>query len=429
MTQSVLVSWEEKTVGNDNPCIDGEASRATRKSYRYANGSEVIVGGLENEDSVMSQEYDVIVVHEATEVMDAGPYEKLLTRARNNVLPFQLVLLECNPGARNHWINQRFPVGSYGVNGGESVVEEDGVRSVMRRFMTRIEDNPSIKPEYVVKLRATLRGARRARLLENKWVSEEGQIYEEYDSLVHMVMPARVPRLRWTFGAVDWAARGINCMQVWGLGEDDCMYRVAEVYRSKVTLDQLATWAVELNEKWDMRAIVCDSAEPDKIDYFNDRLGHHMGRPMGRIARKANKSFQTGVDQVRWALGSRMLYLVKDAFPYGIDMDLREAGKPWCTEEEIEGYVWAKNVDGQAMKERAAAGCADHGLDAMRYAAMYAWERDSGQTMSGLKASVLAAGAKDGMLKTLGKKWFGRYAQPTEGEACGGLVVRGKLRA
>ncbi len=47
-----------------------------------------------------------------------------------------------------------------------------------------------------------------------------------------------------------------------------------------------------------------------------------------------------------------------------------EDKKPACTEEEIDAYVWPKGVDGKAVKEQPVK-LNDHGMDAMRYGAMY----------------------------------------------------------
>jgi hypothetical protein len=40
--------------------------RRVRQSYRYPNGSEIVVGGLDKPSKVMSTEYDLIYVNEAT---------------------------------------------------------------------------------------------------------------------------------------------------------------------------------------------------------------------------------------------------------------------------------------------------------------------------------------------------------------------------
>ena len=47
MTQSVLVTYEEKVLGPRSPIKSG-AKRRTRESYEYSNGSTIVCGGLDN---------------------------------------------------------------------------------------------------------------------------------------------------------------------------------------------------------------------------------------------------------------------------------------------------------------------------------------------------------------------------------------------
>ena len=102
---------------------------------------------------------------------------------------------------------------------------------------------------------------------------------------------------------------------------------------------------------------------------------------MPSLARKADNDMMSGLDQVRWAMDpgedeEPLLYLVKNALREGRDPDLAENMAACCSEEEITGFVWLKQDDGKPIKEKPDPSCADHGLDAMRYAAMFAWRKD-----------------------------------------------------
>ena len=88
----------------------------------------------------------------------------------------------------------------------------------------------------------------------------------------------------------------------------------------------------------------------------------------------------SGLDMVRWGLTPEngappRLRFVKHALS-GRDAALSEKHAPCCTEEEFPGFVWLKQDDGKLIKEKPDPGCPDHGLDATRYAAMFAWKRD-----------------------------------------------------
>jgi len=50
--------------------------------------------------------------------------------------------------------------------------------------------------------------------------------------------------------------------------------------------------------------------------------------------------------------------------------------KPCCLIEELPSYVWTKSRDGRPVRERPDPTCSDHGVDALRYAAMFLWNRD-----------------------------------------------------
>jgi hypothetical protein len=51
------------------------------------------------------------------------------------------------------------------------------------------------------------------------------------------------------------------------------------------------------------------------------------------------------------------------------DRELAESKRPCCLIEEIDGYVWAKGVDGRVVKD-APVKEDDHAMDALRYATM-----------------------------------------------------------
>ena len=360
MSESVLVTWEEKVLWDGHPAKVGEAQRNNRQNYRYPNGSHVVVGGMDNSDRIMSTEYDVAACFEATEISQED-WEKVTTRLRNNVLPWQQGICDCNPGSQYHWLNLR------------------ANRGRMERLLSRHTDNPSVTKEYLDMLDA-LSGAQRERLLLGRWVSEEGLVYDEYDPALHIVDRPEV-EMKWHFATVDWGFRAPGVFQVWGVTGDRDLYRVAEVYQTEKDYDWWADVAVALHEEYDLLQVACDPAEPRSIEMLNDRLGFPGGRDTARIATRADNDIMAGLDMVRWALRPQRkdrprMYFVKNALRYGRDPKLDEAMKPCCTEEEFPGFVWFKQADGRPIKEQPDPSCSDHGLDCVRYAAMFAWERN-----------------------------------------------------
>jgi len=361
LTESVLVTWEDKVLWSGHPAITGEASRETRRSYTYPNGAHIVVGGMDRASRIMSTEWDLVCVFEANEITESE-WEALLSRLRNHRLPWQQAIADTNPDSEFHWLNQR-------ANAGK-----------IRRLLSRHKDNPTVTPEYLARLES-LSGVRRERLYVGKWVSAEGQIWAEWDAERHLIDAKDVPHMKWYFGAIDWGFRNPGVLQIWGVDNDDNLYRVAEVYKAGKQIDWWAERVSEFHEEYTLARVICDSAEPRSIEMMNDRLGVLRGRSTFRIARKADKDVIAGLDQVRSGLsdskdGKPRLYLVRDALRFGRDPEMLEQSRPTCTEEEVSSYVWMQAVDGRPIKERPDPTCADHGCDAMRYATMFAWGKD-----------------------------------------------------
>lgn len=388
LTESVLVTWEEHVLWPGHPAIVGEAHRGHRDFYRYPDtGAYIVLGGMDHPDRFMSAEYDVIVFFEATEGTVEG-WEKVTTRLRNKRMPWQPAVADCNPGSEMHWLNQR-------ANAGK-----------MRRLIVRHDSNPIFTPADRDRLEA-LTGARRKRLLDGLWVSEEGQIWENYDPAVHLVSGEivrekatrkglwlryvngvgleREVEIKWTGAGLDWGFTAPGSLCVFGVDGEGCAYMLAEVYRTKQTLDWWAERVVELHKEFDLRIVVADPSRPESIEQMNTRLGEACGRPAGSLVRPAdNKLTSTGrgdlggLDQVRWALDGRLFFL-RDSLRYGKDPDLQGRLKPLCLADEIPSYTFLKiQADKpQAEKdERPDPTCADHACDAVRYFACYAWQRD-----------------------------------------------------
>ena len=150
LTQSAMVTFEQKVIAP----ADGVRWRSTAQEYQYPNGSVLVVGGLDDPQKIMSSEYDLIYVQEATEATEHD-WEMLATRLRNGVMPYQQLIADCNPGAPTHWLNQRCNKG------------------LTARLLSRHEDNPSISEDYLDRLRA-LSGVRRARLFRRPLGADRG---------------------------------------------------------------------------------------------------------------------------------------------------------------------------------------------------------------------------------------------------------------
>src|SRR5690625_266521 len=100
LTQTGLVTLEDHVLPEGHPGLQG-AQRSHRSTYQYPNGSEIVVGGMDNPVKVMSAEYDLIYVQEATELLESD-WEQLTTRLRNGRMPYQQIIGDCNPSPPPH---------------------------------------------------------------------------------------------------------------------------------------------------------------------------------------------------------------------------------------------------------------------------------------------------------------------------------------
>lgn len=338
--------------------------------YRYANGSVVVVGGLDKPEKVLSSEYDLVFCDEATELTETD-WETLGTRLRNGKLAWQQQLAACNPVHPTHWIKRRSERGSMTMlhsrhHDNPAYVNTDGTLTAAGR-------------DYMAKLDA-LTGVRRLRLRDGVWAAAEGMIYEGFDEAVHVIPRFDIPPSWVRWWTVDFGFTNPFVLQSWAEDPDGRLYLYREIYRTKRLVEDHARHVLKLvtddDGQWTEpkpRAVICDHDAEDRAT-----LEKHLG--MGTAA--AKKTVSDGIQAVQSRLktqadGRPRLFLVSGALAER-DAALDEAKKPVCTEEEITGYVWAVKpgsaggVKEQPVKEN------DHGMDAMRY--MVAQRDLSGRT-------------------------------------------------
>ncbi len=176
LNESALVTFEHDVLGDDNPIIP-RGHRFARHSYKYANGSEIVVAGLQASGKdqrarIMSTQWDCVFVNETTELLEEE-WAKLSSRLSSFQMPFQQIIGDCNPDSPNHWV--------YKYNLGKRVTW----------FETYLRDNPKWWEENsneqdgghwtkegadVYDTLDRLPGILRERLFEGKWVQASGLV-------------------------------------------------------------------------------------------------------------------------------------------------------------------------------------------------------------------------------------------------------------
>lgn len=349
--------------------------------YIYKNGpdgtsgSRVYIGGMDKATKVMSSEYDIIYVQEATE-LTLTDWEALTTRLRNGKISFQQIIADCNPDAPTHWLNARCERG----------------QTLM--LHSRHEENPTLFKEdmtltvfgkhYIAKLDA-LTGVRKQRLRYGKWVAAEGLVYENFDPAIHLIDPFEIPPEWPRFWSIDFGFTNPFVCQWWAMDPDGRLYLYREIYRTKRTVDlhaldilaQVRTIAPhvlkerrqpdpKVSSDW-----VWTEPKPQRIICDHDAEARAvLEREMGLNTSPAHKTVKDGLDvsMQRLALagdGKPRLYLMRNCVVER-DPELEDARLPCSTQEEIVGYVWAKDATGKVVKEDPVKKD-DHGMDGMRY--------------------------------------------------------------
>lgn len=177
LATSCLVTFETKVLQPQDGVRFFGGSHHEAASYKYSNGSRVVVGGMDSAEKVLSSEYDLIYVNEVT---DCGieDWETLLGRLRGHVLPNPRIIGDCNPTYGTHWVNRRAEAG------------------MMRRIVTRIEDNPEYYTasgqlteagERYLSLLDRMSGSRYRRYRLGEWAGVENAVYETFDRSMQVV--------------------------------------------------------------------------------------------------------------------------------------------------------------------------------------------------------------------------------------------------
>jgi len=318
-------------------------SRATRQSYVYPNGSALVLGGMDRASKVMSSEYDLIAAFEARELTE-NDWESLLTRLRNGKMPYQQAIADTNPDAPAHWLNRRAESGA------------------MTRLISRHEDNPTLTPEYLARLKH-LTGVRNLRLSRGLWAAAEGIVYEDWDPNVHMADRFQIPADWRRVRSIDFGYTNPFVCQWWAIDNDQRMYMYRQTYATRRLVQDHAEQIAELSRHESIEATITD----------HDAEGRATLERYGLITQPADKAVTAGIQAVADRLrtaddGKQRLFLLRDSLVQS-DAALIESRLPYATEQEFDSYVWseAPTRRGGEMPVK----LNDHGMDAMRYAVAY----------------------------------------------------------
>src|SRR5690348_9579064 len=219
-----LVTFDEKVHPERFGATFRGATRKRPAQYTYPNGSVIVIGGLDRPTKVMSAEYDLIYVQEATELSE-NDWESLTTRQRNGKMYFQQVMGDCNPDAPTHWLLLR-------AQAGKTLMLE-----------SRHEDNPTLydaeqqqwtEPgqRYIARL-DNLSGVRLLRLRHGIWAASEGMVYQDaFDASRNVINRIPIPREWPRYLVIDFGFVHPFVAQWWAEDPDGRLYLYREIFKT-----------------------------------------------------------------------------------------------------------------------------------------------------------------------------------------------------
>lgn len=319
--------------------------------YEYPNGSVIWIAGLDRPGKVLSSEKDIIYVNQAEELRRES-WETITTRTtgRGAVMPYTQAIGDCNPDKPDHWILARAEAGYLNL-----------IKSSHHDNPTLFDEKGNLtkQGERTMRTLNALTGVRKKRLRDGLWVAAEGIIYDEYDEPTHRIYKKKLPVITRWVGGVDWGYSNPGVLGLWGLDRDDNMYLMAQIYHTGKTVDWFIEKAHFLEQKFHKaEAWVCDPSQPAYIKQFQE------AKPKLNAIKGFNDVLP-GIDGVKVRLQEQRLFFVHENL-YFRDQELDEKKLPYCTEKEVDGYIWANRASKDVpVKEN------DHGLDMTRYVVCY----------------------------------------------------------
>jgi phage terminase large subunit len=423
--------WFAGLVGGERP-----------ERFDFPNGSSIDFIGVAGEsgrsDKLLSTEYGFIAADECNELSE-GEWEMAMGRLRQPGIPIHQIFGCCNPDHPQHWLYHRFHP-DLGTNrqwrddpcdicrgAGERerpTIDDDTGEITLERWpcercqgvktepklirecvVAGMNENDENQPSSYLAFKRNLRGTRRKRYFEGKWVAFEGQVYETFDPAVHVkdrpsTWAGGQPPIEWPrYLAIDFGYTAPFVCQWWARDPDRALWMYREIYKTKTLVSAHADEIHRLNEheatvlkaawleaerakynEWQWAKVQEEVEASAPAPRFFGRFADHDAEGRATLVAKnivttaARKEKRVGIDAVLEALqpidvDGQMragLYFIRDARVEMDDSLLGPPARPTNTIEEFGGYRWLKPKEGKGPKEETEPDN-DHGMDAMRY--------------------------------------------------------------
>lgn len=302
--------------------------------FIYPNGSEIWLGGMDNPETCLSSEWDLVVCCQSEE-LTLNDWELLSSRCsgRGAVLRHPQILGDCNPSGNRHWIRDRAAQGK------------------VRLLVSTHKDNPDLydaagnmTPEgrrRLAIMESSLSGVRRKRLLDGIWATAEGAVYDIFDVNTHRCVRDPAEMVNW-YLAQDAGYTHPAVVLLVGADSDKRLHVFREFYKRGVVPEDVVAVAAEWNTEKQCEFSAVDSAAAGLVASLRAAGVNALAVEKGLIF--------DGIELV-------MNYLKVQG-----DGKPRLTVDPSCVEtvNEFESYAWKPDKD---VPQDAS----NHSMDAIRY--------------------------------------------------------------
>lgn len=359
---SAMATFRDSVLDERDGVVYFGGNKVRPAEFMYPNGSELVVNGLDKPGKVKSMEFDGIYINEATEctIDDIEFCRMRLGRRKQIKLPHQKLIMDFNPDAPTHWLNQRMNEGT------------------TRRILSRHEDNPYLFDartndwtdagrNYIFGILGGLTGVRYARYRLGLWAASEGTVYEDaFDRARNVVKRFPIPQHWPRWMTLDFGYTHPFVCKWYAEDEDGRYYCYREIYMTKRLVEDHAKQIKELSQ-WGKPG---GDPLPRGIYADHDAEGREVfTKYTGLYTTPAHKAVSEGIQAMAQRLRPagdgkpRLMYF--DDCLVERDPELVQAKQPTCTIEEFDSYVWdirpGQKKGDVPVKEY------DHGMDACRY--------------------------------------------------------------
>jgi PBSX family phage terminase large subunit len=301
----------------------------TDLTIHFINGSELIVGGLDDAErieKILGREFAIIYFNESSQIS----YEAVnicKTRLAQVVDGFKnKFIFDCNPPPPTHWIYKTF-IEKLDFKTGKPLEDEYA--------MIRMNpiDNSHLSKEYLSIL-DNLPERERRRFRDGEFVKIEGAIYADFDIHIHVIKQEDLPQMEYFTVGIDNTGTNFAAVLIGWSGGNIYILDEKSAFR-----ETMQNFDANMQHSWRQYNYV---AYPDPAAaQLNDLIWN---------AAKSDNSVEAGINYIREKINNKQFFLL-----------LNKSGKintPGIL-QELNAYRY--DDKGRILKEN------DHFLDSIRY--------------------------------------------------------------